>query len=376
MLQETGYSWGETGKGLDRIMLALVLILFALGLLSIYSAGAGVRKLTTVYAMKQALWGAVSAVAYVAVLKVGYQNFMRWSFWIYGSSLMLLVILLVLGTVSRGAQSWFKFGFFAFQPAELGKVALILFLSSFCSRYPPDNLKKLFYTLALAGLSVILILLQPDLGSALVYGSIIFAMLVVAGTPGKYLGSLVGLALAALPFFWSTLKTYQKLRLIVFLDPYVDPQGAGYNVIQSRIAVGSGGLWGKGFLHGTQGRLHFLPEPHTDFIFSVFAEEFGFVGGVIVILLFALLLWRMLRVAFETKDTRAKLLCVGVSTWIWFQVMESIAMSMGLAPITGLPLPLFSYGGSSLLMEVLGLALVQSVAVSLSKERFSVASSV
>ena len=373
---ETGYSWSETSKGLDRIMLALTLILFALGLLSIYSAGAGVRRLTTLYAMKQALWGGLSAVAYVLVLKIGYQNFMRWSFWIYGGSLLLLGVLLVMGTVSRGAQSWFNFGFFAFQPAEFGKLALILFLSCFCSRYPPDTLRKLFYALALAGLSVLLILLQPDLGSALVYGTVIFVMLVVAGTPGKYLGGMVALSFVALPFFWGTLKAYQKLRLIVFLDPYVDPQGAGYNVIQSRIAVGSGGLWGKGFLHGTQGRLHFLPEPHTDFIFSVFAEEFGFIGGVTVILLFALLLWRMLRVAFETKDNRAKLLCVGVSAWLWFQVMESIAMSMGLAPITGLPLPLFSYGGSSLLMEVLGLALVQSVAISLSKERFSVSSSV
>jgi rod shape determining protein RodA len=175
-----------------------------------------------------------------------------------------------------------------------------------------------------------------------------------------------------MPFFWNTLKEYQKLRLYVFLDPYIDPQGAGYNVIQSRIAVGSGGLWGKGFLHGTQGRLHFLPEPHTDFIFSVYAEEFGFVGAMIVIILFALLLWRLLRAAFRTKDPRAKLLCVGTSAWIWFQVMESIAMSMGLAPITGLPMPLFSYGGSSLLMEFVALALAQSVAISPVRDKFAV----
>ncbi|MDR3332386.1 MAG: rod shape-determining protein RodA [Synergistaceae bacterium] len=364
MVQETCYGWGEIRRGLDKAMLLIVLSLFALGLVSIYSAGVGVRTSTALNALKQLSWGLVSAVAYVAVLRIGYQNFVRFSYWIYGGTLVLLMVLLLTGTVSRGAASWFRFGSVSFQPAELGKVSLILVLSRFCSRYPPDTLKKLASTLLIAGLGVVLILLQPDLGSSLVYCAIIFVILTVAGTPGKYLGGLVMTGIIALPFFWSTLKTYQKLRLVVFLDPYIDPQGAGYNVIQSRIAVGSGGLWGKGFLHGTQGRLHFLPEPHTDFIFSVFSEEFGFVGGVVVVLLFALLFWRLLRAAFRTKDTRAKLLCVGVVAWTWFQVMESIAMSMGLAPITGLPLPLFSYGGSSLLMTAVGLALAQSVAIS------------
>jgi rod shape determining protein RodA len=371
MLAESSYSWGEIRKGLDWPMLIAILALFALGLISIYSAGAGVRRSTAGYAIRQLAWGGVSLVAYVAVLRVGYQNFLKWSYTIYAFAFLMLCLLLVLGTTTRGALSWFRFGPVGFQPAELGKAALILFLSRFCSRYPPDALKPLAAALALSGFMVALILLQPDLGSALVYGSIIFAMITAAGAPGKYLGSLVAAGIVALPFFWGSLKAYQKLRLVVFLDPYIDPQGAGYNVIQSRIAVGSGGLWGKGFLHGTQGRLHFLPEPHTDFIFSVFAEEFGFVGGVIVILLFAFLFWRLLRAAFRTKDARAKLLCVGVSAWIWFQLMESVAMSMGLAPITGLPMPLFSYGGSSLLMEFFGLAVVQSVAVSPVRDKFA-----
>jgi rod shape determining protein RodA len=371
MLAESGYSWSEIRKGLDRFMLLVAFVLLAIGLVSIYSAGAGVRRSTVQYAIRQMAWGGVSIAAYVVVLRIGYQNFLKWSYWVYAAAISLLGVLLILGTASRGALSWFRFGSVSFQPAELGKVALILFLSRFCSRYPPDNLKRLVATLAMAGVSVVMILLQPDLGSALVYGSIIFAMITVAGTPGKYLGGLVAAVIVIMPFFWHTLKAYQKLRLVVFLDPYVDPQGAGYNVIQSRIAVGSGGLWGKGFLHGTQGRLHFLPEPHTDFIFSVYAEEFGFVGGLLVILLFSFLFWRLLRAAFRTKDARAKLLCVGVTAWIWFQVMESVAMSMGLAPITGLPMPLFSYGGSSLLMEFIGLALVQSVAISPVRDKFA-----
>jgi rod shape determining protein RodA len=364
MLAESGYSWGEIRKGIDWTMCVAILVLFALGLISIYSAGEGVRRSTAGYAIRQLAWGGVSLLAYVTVLRIGYQNFLRWTYSIYVLALLMLGALLALGTTTRGAQSWFRFGAVGFQPAEFGKVALMLFLSRFCSRYPPDIPKRLLSALILSGLMIALILLQPDLGSALVYGSIIFAILAAADTPPKYLGGIIAAGIAALPFFWNSLKAYQKLRLVVFLDPYVDPQGAGYNVIQSRIAVGSGGLWGKGFLQGTQGRLHFLPEPHTDFIFSVYAEEFGFVGGVIVILLFAFLLWRILRAAFRTKDARAKLLCVGVSAWMWFQLMESVAMSMGLAPITGLPMPLFSYGGSSLLMEFVGLALAQSVAIS------------
>jgi rod shape determining protein RodA len=352
-------------------MLLVIVVLFCIGLLSIYSAGTGVRRSTTVYAIRQMVWGGIGLASYVGVLRIGYQNFLKWSYWIYFATICVLGLLLIVGTASRGAQSWFHFGSISFQPAELGKVSLIIFLSRFCQRYPPDNIKRLLAAVSLSGVSVAMILLQPDLGSSLVYGSIIFAVLTMAGAPGKYLGWMVMTGLIILPFFWKTLKTYQKLRLYVFLDPYIDPQGAGYNVIQSRIAVGSGGLWGKGFLQGTQGRLHFLPEPRTDFIFSVFAEEFGFVGALVVILLFAFLFWRLLRAASRTRDLRAKILCVGVTSWFWFQLMESVAMSMGLAPITGLPMPLFSYGGSSLLMEFIGLALVQSVALSQVRDKFS-----
>ena len=371
MLPETVYSWSEIRSGLDRMMIAITCALFALGRVSIYSAGIGVLSSTMTFVTRQSMWAGVSAIVYIVILRAGYRNFVRLSYWCYGVTLIILIALDAVGVVSKGAVRWFQLGGLSFQPAELGKVTLILFLSRFCSRHPPENLKNLAATLTLSGASVLMILLQPDLGSSLVYAAMIFAVLAVAGAPGKYLGGMVMAAILVMPVFWKTLRAYQKLRLVVFLDPYVDPQGAGYNVIQSRIAVGSGGLWGKGFLQGTQGRLHFLPEPHTDFIFSVFAEEFGFVGGVLVIALFACLFWRILRGAFRTKDTRAKLLCIGVVAWLWFQVMESIAMSMGLAPITGLPLPLFSYGGSSLLMVAIALALAQSVAISPVRDKFA-----
>ena len=371
MFPEVGYNWSEIRSGIDRVMIAVMCALLFLGLASIYSAGRGVRSSTVIYVTRQSTYALVSAFVYVCVLRVGYRNLVRLSYWFYGVTLLILLALDAMGVVSKGAIRWFQIGGFSFQPAELAKVTLILFMARFCSRRPPENIKNLVSVLALTGACVLMVLFQPDLGSALVYVAIIFAVLVVAGTPGKYLGGIVVLGIVAMPFFWRTLRAYQKTRLIVFLDPYVDPQGAGYNVIQSRIAVGSGGLWGKGFLQGTQGRLHFLPEPHTDFIFSVFAEEFGFVGGVIVVALYACLFWRILRGAFRTKDLRAKLLCIGIVAWLWFQVMESIAMSMGLAPITGLPLPLFSYGGSSLLMVTVALALAQSVTISHVRDKFA-----
>jgi rod shape determining protein RodA len=370
LLPEVGYSWGEIRAGLDRMMIVLTCALFALGLVSIYSAGKGVRSSTVAFVTRQLIWGGVSAVVYVAILRAGYRNFVRLSVWLYAGTVLCLVVLDIRGIASKGVVRWFQFGKINFQPSELGKVTLILFMSRFCSRRPPENVKNMAAALAICGFSVLMILIQPDLGSALVYVAIIIAILAVAGMPAKYMAWLAVIGVCAMPVLWKSMKEYQKLRLIVFLDPYIDPQGAGYNVIQSRIAVGSGGLWGKGFLQGTQGRLHFLPEPHTDFIFSVFAEEFGFIGCVTVIILFACLFWRIMRGGFRTKDTRAKLLCVGVVAWLWFQVMESVAMSMGLAPITGLPMPLFSYGGSSLLMVAIALALAQSVAISPVREKF------
>lgn len=369
-MQSERSTWGDIRAGLDWQMLAVTVALFLLGIVSIYSASAGVSGTASHFVWRQLTWGLVSAGVYVIILRVGYQPFLRWAYWIYGTTVVALAVFLALADPTKGAVRWVRIGAIGFQPSELGKLALIFFLARLCSRYPPDSPGRLFSALALSGVSAFLILLQPDLGGTLVYVTIIFAVLVVAGTPGKYLGVVMATGCAAMPLFWSTLKDYQKLRLVVFLDPYVDPQGAGYNVIQSRVAVGSGGLWGKGFMNGTQGRLRFLPEPHTDFIFSVYAEEFGFVGSVVVVLLFAMLFWCILRVAFRTRDIRAKMLSVGVVAWLWFQVMESIAMSMGLAPITGLPLPLFSYGGSSLLMEAIALALVQSVAVSTAQNRF------
>lgn len=364
-------SFSDIRSYLDLPMLVLTVALFLLGVAAIYSASSSFSGVSvSSYAIKQALWGCVSALVYAVVLKIGYKKFLAASFPLFCVVLLILVLLLVAGHTSKGAQSWFNFGFIRFQPSEPGKVVFALTLAFLCSKFPPVDARGMCFALGLSGIMILPILLQPDLGSCLVYSVMLFSVLIVGGAPVKVLLGMVGAVAAVLPVAWIFLKPYQKMRLLVFLDPSIDPQGAGYNVIQSRIAVGSGGLLGKGFMQGTQGKLHFLPEPHTDFIFSVFSEEFGFIGSIIVLLMFFLLLWRMLAAARYTKDMSAKLLVVAITAWIWFQVTESIAMSMGLAPITGLPLPLFSYGGSSLLAVSAGLALVQSVVVISKEDRF------
>lgn len=347
----------------DRKLLSAAVGLFLIGLLSIFSASLGMEKNAGAFVVRQAVWGLVSFAAYATVLRIGYLRLLSLAYRVYGAAILLLLAVLVLGHVARGSQSWIGFAGFRLQPSELAKVALALFLAKHLCRHPVEGAKSLAWLLALSGLCVVLVLAQPDLGSAIVLSVMIFTALYAAGTPVRYLTGLSAAAVLLMPVGWHFLKAYQRLRLLVFLNPYSDPLGAGYNVIQSRIAVGSGRILGKGFMMGTQSKLGFLPEPHTDFIFSVFAEEFGFLGGVFLLVLFSLLLWRIVAAGIKSRDLRGKVLVASIAGWIWFQLVEGMAMSMGLAPVTGLPLPFLSYGGSSLLALGIALGLVQSVVV-------------
>ena len=351
-------TFSEQLRHLDFWALSSAGALFLLGVLSIFSATYGRSE---EFALRQLLSGGLAMAGYGAAIAVGHDRLLRWAYPIFGTTVAVLALVLLLGTMVKGSQSWFALGPLRLQPSEMGKVALALILGKHFCRYPPVNFKTFLSDLLLPVTGGGLVLLQPDLGSALVYGVMTLGALFVAGTPKKYLACLLGAGALALPLGWSFLKDYQKLRLLVFLDPQIDPLGAGYNVIQSRIAVGAGGLWGKGFLEGTQSKLRFLPEPHTDFIFSVYAEEFGFLGGVLLLALFGMLLWRIFGAGVRSKDLRCKVLAGALGTWIWFQVVECVAMSMGYAPVTGLPMPLFSYGGSALLAVGVGLGLVQSI---------------
>jgi rod shape determining protein RodA len=274
---------------------------------------------------------------------------------------------MVIAPKVKGAQRMIPLGFINIQPSEFAKISLILVLSKFLSRYPPLSLKPFLAGLAVGAPALLMVLIQPDLGSSLVYMVIILSALFVAGTPLKYLFSFMGLGALSLPFLWVFLKEYQKMRLLVFLDPTRDPLGAGYNVIQSRIAVGSGSFLGKGFLQGLQSKLRFLPEPHTDFIFSVYAEEFGFLGSALLLFFFGVVFTRMISAGMKNRDVRAKLIIAGITAGIWVQMFEGIGMSMGLMPVTGLTLPFLSYGGSSLLSLSIALGLVGSICVDTAK---------
>ncbi|HON34529.1 MAG TPA: rod shape-determining protein RodA [Synergistales bacterium] len=351
-------------KDIDRVLVAAVVPLMIIGVLSIYSALAGKGGVAVDMALKQSAWCALGAAAFAAAFVFGHERVFQYGYWIYGGAFLSLVAVLVAGYTAKGATSWFDFGAFRFQPSEPAKLALSVSLALFLCRYPPKTLTNVAGAMLLSSLVILPVLLQPDLGGVVVYAFMIFVALALAGMPRKYILLLAGVALLSFPLGWSMLKEYQKLRMLVFLNPSIDPLGAGYNVIQSRIAVGAGGFFGKGFLQGTQSRLHFLPEAHTDFVFSVFSEEFGFAGASLVLALFAILLWRMLRTAARSSDPRARILVETVSAWIWFQLFENIAMAVGIAPVTGLALPFVSYGGSSMLSLGAALGLVQSVHVS------------
>ena len=352
----------EDAAALDRWLLACGLTLVCWGIFCIYSAGAGYVGRGWDLALRQTGWMIMSCLALLLVLAVGHQRLLDAAYPIYALTLLLLLITVIFAPKVKGVQSWLSLGVFRFQPSEFAKISLILVMSKFLSRYPPLDLKTFFAGLGMTAPAVFLVLIQPDAGSAIVYLVISLGMIFVAGTPLRYLGAIAGAGLASAPFlYYFFLKEYQKMRLLVFLDPMRDPLGAGYNVIQSRIAVGSGGFWGKGFMMGMQSKLRFLPEPHTDFIFSVHSEEFGFLGNGVLLFLFAALFYRIIGAGMKSRDRRNKLLVAGVAMWIWFQMFESIGMSIGLMPVTGLPLPFLSYGGSALVSIFLALGLVGSV---------------
>lgn len=349
-------SWRSLLGALDYPLLTAVLIVYCIGVATIYSAAGGPEGTGKFYAGRQLVWGAAALVLLALTLRTDLEALLARSDLIYGACCAVLLLLFVLGHRARGAQSWIDLGFFRVQPAEFAKLGLALILAHHLTDHPPVTLQNFVSALALGGISAALVLVQPDLGSTLVYGAMIFISLLVAGAPKRYLFSLVGSGVACLPPAWFLLKDYQRNRILVFIDPERDPLGAGYNVIQSRIAVGSGHFFGAGYMQGAQSKLRFLPEPHTDFIFSVYAEEFGLVGCLILLFLFSFILWRMIRIALMSRSIATKVLVSSLTAALWFHCVESIGMSMGLLPVTGLPLPLMSYGGSSLLATMLAIA--------------------
>lgn len=362
-------------RSLDKWLLLTVFILVGFGLVIISSAATGYMgspEGARSFILKQGIAFVLGLIGLAVVLLFDYEEFGRMWMIIYGLNCFLLMIVLVAGKIAGGAQSWLGAGMLNIQPGEYGKIMLILTLGHFLAKR--EEVKS-FWDLIPVGIHVlpllILLLLQPDLGTSLVFIVITIAMLYMAGYAGWKIIAWVGIPVGGFlgyffahekwPSLWMPLGEYQLWRLRVFFNPALDPDNFGYHVMQSKIAIGSGGLFGKGLYHGTQNMLGFLPEQHTDFIFAVVCEELGFIGGAVLIFFLLFLLFRILQVSAGARDRYGALICVGVMAMLGFHILENVGMTIGVMPVTGIPLPFISYGGSSMITNLIGIALVLNV---------------
>jgi len=353
------------------------------------------------------LFGGIGLAIVLGIARISYNHLLRWHWVTYGLTNGLLIAVDVLGSSAKGAQRWISIGGFNMQPSEFAKVGLIITLAAILHRRPANTLPTFVSALAIAVPPWLLVFIQPDLGTSLVFGAIALGMLYWANANPGWLVLLVSPLVAAILYslslpiwvvwavlmgiigwltlpwrwvssvlaiginvaagllgqvFWYILKDYQKARIVVFLDPEKYPLGAGYHLIQSRIAIGAGEFWGQGLNQGTQTQLNFIPEQHTDFIFASIGEELGFVGSICLLLTYFLVCWRLMRVARQAPNNFGSLLAIGILSMISFQVIVNISMTIGIAPVTGIPLPWLSYGRSALVTNFIAIGLVESVA--------------
>lgn len=357
---------------MDFSLLVVVAIILVSGLLILNSAAASKEQ---AYVLKQSIWIVAGIVVLMVTISFDYTILQKYVKPIYIFNILLLIAVLIFGREISGARSWFIFpGIGSLQPAEFAKIMTIICFANFLNERKGslNTLWELIPCFIFVAVPVFLILLQPDLGSALVFIAILVGMMFVAGANRKILLVLFGGGVSAILIYllgvwklgwWCPLKTYQLNRFLVLFDPSIDPRGVGYNVWQAKIAIGNGGLFGEGLGMGSQTTGSFLPEQWTDFIFAVYAEEFGFVGAGLLLILFAILLYRGLRIAMLSKDLFGALIATGVVSMYLFHILENVGMCMGLMPVTGIPLPFVSYGGSSTLANFLGIALLQNIYV-------------
>jgi len=356
-------------RHLDPILLLAAAVLAVIGLFAIYSAThqslAAIGGDPGRFVKRQLTFLAVGGVVVLLAASFDYRLVKVYAGLVYVSSLVLLVLVRTpLGTSVKGSQRWFELLGFQLAPSELAKLALIAMLAAFLSEIRAElTLRDVFRAAGLAAVPGLLVFLQPDLGTSIVFAAILVGILVVAGTRAKYLGvlALTAVVLIFAGFQVGLVKEYQVARLTSFLDPANDPQRSGYNRTQAEIAIGSGGVFGLGYLQGTQTNLDFVPEQHTDFIFTVIGEEFGFLGGAAMLGLYALLLWRAFRIALLSKDPFGTYLAAGVASMLALQMFVNVGMTIGIMPITGIPLPFVSYGGSSLLTNCAAVGLLLNV---------------
>ena len=360
-------------RNFDWPLLVAALLLVVFGFFVIYSASharlAAAGDDPFHFVKRQAFGSLVGLVAMTIAFLIDYRMLRRYSKLLYAGNLGLLVAVLFFGAAIFGSQRWFRVGPMSIQPSEIAKIVIIIVLAHYMEAEDRLAGTKLLIPFGLVVVPMVLILMQPDMGTSLVFVGIVFTMAYMAGANLKHLGFIAGVGaagmtaavIASLRGWVSVIKPYQLNRLLVFVDPYSDPTGAGWNVIQSMIAVGSGGFLGRGFLSGSQNQLNFLPANHTDFVFSVIAEEWGFVGAIIVLSLYVFMLWRGLLIAHRAKDPFGTLLAVGCISMFFFHLIINIGMTLGVMPVTGLPLPFITYGGSTTLTFLIAIGLLLNV---------------
>jgi rod shape determining protein RodA len=357
----------------DWLTVALTLAVAGVGLVTIYSATVAHEHgtfTTNPLVIRQAFYAGVGLAGMVAAVLFDYRRLERYAYVIFALALVLLVMVPLMGSVGGGARRWIDLGVVSVQPSEMIKIGLVIALARYFHRARATGDLRLRDVLPAFGMLAIpaaLILAQPDLGTVGIVTIVFFSVLFFAGLRLRSFLLLAIIGGAAVPLLWGHLKPYQQQRVWTFLSPEMDPLGAGYHVIQSKIAIGSGMFWGKGYLHGTQNKLNFLPEQHTDFIFSVFAEEWGYVGALVLLALYAALVLRGLQISYRAKDRFGSLLAFGIVAIVFWQAVINVGMTSGILPVVGIPLPFVSYGGSSLTSMMVALGLV----ININMRRFS-----
>ncbi len=349
----------ETHSYIDYPLLTVILMLVGISLVVLYSAGGeNIDQLN-----KHGIRAGFAFLLMLLFSRIPPSSLARWSMHLYLAGLGLLFVVLAVGIIGKGAQRWIDLGLFRFQPAEIMKIAIPMMVAWVLTRSPLPP-RPVFLVLALLVILVpsALVILQPDLGTALLIALTGIVVIFLAGVSWKLIVTVVFLALSAAPIMWVfVLHDYQRRRVLTLFDPWSDPLGAGYHTIQSIIAIGSGGVKGKGWLAGTQSQLEFIPERSTDFIFAVYAEEFGLIGVIILLGLYLFLVIRGLMIAFYAQDTYSRLLAGGLSATFFFYVFVNIGMVSGILPVVGVPLPLLSYGGTSMVTLMIGFGILMSI---------------
>lgn len=349
----------------DWTLIVLAILIAIFGVVIIYSATHAKAEpgLQSIY-KKQIYWLLYGLAAAAAAIVPDYRLFKKHAYPIYIFILIMLFGVLFFGRVVSGARRWLTLGPINLQPSEFAKLAVILLLAKYFSDKEKTEIKGMFDLILPALLvvaPVVLIARQPDLGTSLSILVIFLVMIVAAGTPYKTILKLAGGAVALVPIIWPLLKDYQKMRIFTLIEPELDPQGAGWHALQAKIAIGSGGIWGKGLMAGTQSRLDFLPEKHTDFIFAVLAEELGFIGAILLLAAYFIIIIKGLQVAMRAKDRSGSLIAIGVVSYFAFTIIANVGMTLGILPVVGIALPFMSYGGSSLITAMFAMGLLVNV---------------